>query len=209
MFHRLLKHRSFDTSTAMSKRQSPAAERNKEPIWQVLSTKVIPNAATSGEDVLRVLEIGAGAGVHVAHFGSLLRESGRVFQWFPTDMEESYRQSIEVYIDEAGLVQPQQLVLPPISLTLNEDGIVEDETKKALADGSFDVVVSINMIHISPWQATQGLMKEAKQKLKSGGMLFTYGPYKVGGTCVESNRYGGVVYASLWVNLTYSFEQKL
>jgi hypothetical protein len=43
------------------------------------------------------------------------------------------------------------------------------------------------MIHISPWEATVGLMKTAGQKLKKGGALYLYGPYKQGGTCVESN----------------------
>jgi hypothetical protein len=38
-------------------------------------------------------------------------------------------------------------------------------------------VVAINMIHISPWAATQGLMAGARRVLTEGGMLFLYGPY--------------------------------
>ena len=43
------------------------------------------------------------------------------------------------------------------------------------------------MIHISPWEATIGLFKVASQKLKKGGILYCYGPYKENGTAVESN----------------------
>jgi len=51
----------------------------------------------------------------------------------------------------------------------------------------FFFLFSINMIHISPWGATKGLMKLASEKLRSGGILFCYGPYKESGTAVESN----------------------
>jgi hypothetical protein len=44
------------------------------------------------------------------------------------------------------------------------------------------------MIHVSPWSAAMGLMKVAGEKLKNGGTLFLYGPYKVGGTCHQSNQ---------------------
>jgi hypothetical protein len=44
-----------------------------------------------------------------------------------------------------------------------------------------DVVMCNNMIHISPWAATEGLMAGAARVLPAGGLLFLYGPYKVGG----------------------------
>ena len=37
------------------------------------------------------------------------------------------------------------------------------------------------MIHISPWAATEGLMAGAARVLSAGGVLFLYGPYKIGG----------------------------
>jgi len=40
-----------------------------------------------------------------------------------------------------------------------------------------DAIVSINMIHIAPWAATQGLMKGAGRLLDIDGILFLYGPY--------------------------------
>src|SRR6185436_11895177 len=43
--------------------------------------------------------------------------------------------------------------------------------------GPFDAIVAINMIHISPWEATLGLMAGAGRLLRDGGVLYTYGPY--------------------------------
>jgi hypothetical protein len=50
-----------------------------------------------------------------------------------------------------------------------------------------DLIICINMIHISPWQATVGLMKAAEKLLKPGGVLYCYGPFKEKGSAVESN----------------------
>lgn len=64
---------------------------------------------------------------------------------------------------------------PPLRLN------VEDRPWRALADRVVDVVVSINMIHIAPWEACQGLMAGAARVLKRGGVLYLYGPFMVGG----------------------------
>jgi Protein of unknown function (DUF938) len=39
-------------------------------------------------------------------------------------------------------------------------------------------VVSINMIHIAPWTAAEGLMAGAGRVLPPGGVLYLYGPFK-------------------------------
>jgi hypothetical protein len=39
-------------------------------------------------------------------------------------------------------------------------------------------IIAINLIHISPWSACQGLMKGVGKILHSGGILYLYGPYK-------------------------------
>ena len=41
-----------------------------------------------------------------------------------------------------------------------------------------DAIVCINVIHISPWQATLALMRGAGAMLPAGGVLVTYGPYR-------------------------------
>jgi hypothetical protein len=44
-----------------------------------------------------------------------------------------------------------------------------------------DALVCINMIHITPWAACKGLMTGAERTLRSGGILYLYGPYQIDG----------------------------
>ena len=76
-------------------------------------------------------------------------------------------------------------------LTLDANGITEESTSSTLlsSDQKIDLIICINMIHISPWDATLGLFKLAGQSLSKNGVLYCYGPYKEGGTAVESNLY--------------------
>jgi SAM-dependent methyltransferase len=167
----------------MAKLDSPAAERNKDPIWQVFNAKVVPRL--SADTV--ILEIAAGTGQHVHYISKKLLEKGKNdFQWYPADMDDGYIASTEAYIvDEPEL---RKVVHRPVHVTLNEEGILEMDTRKLFENMHFDCIVNINMIHVSPWSAAMGLMKVAGEKLKNGGTLFLYGPYKVGGTCVQSNQ---------------------
>jgi hypothetical protein len=165
------------------KLESPSAERNKGPIWDVLQSRIFPSDRSAP---FLILEVAAGAGVHTQFFCRHLLDSGKLsFRWYPTDPEDSSKQSIQAHTDEVpGL---SEKVESPTSLTLDADGIMEPETEAKLKDMEFDLIININMIHISPWEATLGLMKLAGEKLVNGGALFLYGPYKVGGTAVESN----------------------
>lgn len=168
---------------------SPSSERNKEPILGVLSEKVVPLLRSTDDDAgnttpgrrLVVLEVAAGAGVHTQHFAS---NFGETVQYYPSDPEEDSRASIA---ERASMNNLQSVIEPPLALTLCETGIQQEETDRVMPPGSLDLIICINMIHISPWGATFGLMKMASAKLRKGGMLYCYGPYKVGGTAVESN----------------------
>lgn len=190
------------------KLDSPPAQRNKEPIWKILSSEILPKltisleqttvdgidpAAVIAENLMtqtppppvRVLEIAAGCGVHTQHFCLRMKKEGwKDFVWYPTDPDATSRASIQSYLDEADLTED---VVSPLPLRLDAHGIVEAETRKAIPDESLDLIVCINMIHISPWEATVGLMKTAQEKLRPGGFLYCYGPYKVNGNAVESN----------------------
>jgi SAM-dependent methyltransferase len=175
--------RSTSSSTVLMsyKLDSPSAQRNKEAIWSVLETKVF----AENKNELRVLEIAAGVGVHSHYFCQQLqaKQNFETIQWFPTDPREESRRSIEAYRTDVS-----EILQAPLALTLNEHGVVED--LQELEKKTFDLIVCINMIHISPWEATVGLMKAAQRLLKPGsGILYCYGPYKEGGTAVESNLY--------------------
>ncbi|HLA72706.1 MAG TPA: DUF938 domain-containing protein [Steroidobacteraceae bacterium] len=142
---------------------SPAAERNKDPILSVLEA-VLPAAGN-------VLEIASGSGQHVCFFASHL--PGLDFQ--PTEPDPASRDSMMARIREAGLTN----VATPIALD------VHDARWPVAAD--IDAVLCINMIHISPWTATDALCRGAARHLRTHGKLVLYGPYLENGTAVPSN----------------------
>ena len=132
---------------------SPAAARNREPILAVLKAH-LPGRG-------RVLEIAAGSGEHAVAFAGALPG----LEWTPSDPSAEARASIAAWSEAAGLPN----LRPALALdVLDEAGWPE---------GPFNAVVCINMIHISPWAATEGLMRLAGRVLPVGGLLATYGPF--------------------------------
>ena len=140
----------------MAKETAPSAERNKQPILDVLE-RVLPARGV-------VLEIGSGTGQHVAHFAQAL--PNLTFQ--PSEMDVARNASIGAWVGGAGL----QNVLSPLAF---------DVSKLPWPIARADAVVCINVIHISPWEATLALVKGAGAILPPGGVLVTYGPYLRGG----------------------------
>ena len=134
-------------------RVSPSTARNRDPILEVLRAR-LPAAGL-------VLEIAAGAGEHAVHNAAALPG----LQWRPTDPDPEALVSIAAWRDHADLPN----LLPPLRL----DAADPDAWPVERAD----VMVNINMIHISPWAATEGLMTGAGRVLPPGGLLFLYGPY--------------------------------
>lgn len=141
-----------------ARQYSPSTIRNRDAILAVLQRVLPPRA--------RVLEIASGTGEHAVHIARAMPE----ITWQPSDPDEAARSSIAAWIAAEGLSN----VLPPLSIDVCDDmWVVDTET--------FDAVVAINMIHISPWEATLGLMTGAAHLLPPGGVLYTYGAYKRGG----------------------------
>lgn len=134
-------------------RVSPSTARNRDPILQVLK----PRLPASG----LVLEIAAGAGEHAVYNAAALPH----LEWQPTDPDPEALASIAAWRDHAALPN----LLPPLRLDASDPD--------AWPVGRADAVVNINMIHISPWSAAQGLMAGAARVLPAGGPLVLYGPY--------------------------------
>lgn len=142
---------------------APAAERNKEPILAVLR-RVLPERGL-------VLEIASGTGQHVAHFAAALPH----LTWQPSEADPDMRASIAAWIAEAGLPN----LLSPLPLDVRE---------KAWPLERAEAVVCINMVHISPWEASLALISGAARVLSRKGILFLYGPYRrFGGHTAPSN----------------------
>lgn len=142
------------TATPGGALASPAAARNREPILRVLKAHLPARG--------RVLEIAAGSGEHAAAFAGALPE----LEWTPSDPSAEARASIAAWAGAANLPN----LRPPLALDVLDEA--------SWLDGPFAAVVCINMIHISPWAATEGLMRLAGQVLPIGGLLATYGPYR-------------------------------
>src|SRR5262245_48849611 len=135
---------------------SPAVARNRDPILTVLQ-RHLPTQGT-------VLEIAAGTGEHAAYFAPQFPR----LAWQPTDLDPEALASIEAH--RAAANAPN--LRAPIEL---------DVTAPAWPVARADAILSINMIHISPWAAAQGLMAGAAQLLPAGGVLYLYGPFKENG----------------------------
>lgn len=132
---------------------APAVARNRDPILGVLR-ETLPDAGT-------VLEIASGTGEHAVHFAAALPH----LVWQPTDPDAQARASIAAHAAATGLAN----LLPVLEL---------DASAPVWPVIRADAVVSINMIHIAPWRAAQGLMTGAARVLAAGAPLYLYGPYR-------------------------------
>jgi hypothetical protein len=134
---------------------SPAADRNKQPILEVLQ-QVLPSQG-------RALEIASGTGQHVAWFAQHLPH----WTWQPTDADAPALNSIDARIAHGSLAN----VRTPLLLDVMSPVWLPADTQP------FDAIYCANMLHIAPWPTCAALMQGAARHLTAGGMLLTYGPY--------------------------------
>lgn len=137
---------------------SDAAERNKQPILDVLQ-RVLPSRGMA-------LEIASGTGQHVAWFASAMRS----WIWQPSDADPQALPAIAAWSAVAGLTNVRAPVLLDVLLP-------QWPSAGAAFTESFDAVYCANMIHIAPWPSCAALMRGAARHLALDGVLVTYGPY--------------------------------
>jgi hypothetical protein len=144
------------THSPAAKRHAPATARNREAIAAVLR-EVLPESGT-------MLEIASGSGEHAVYLAPLFPG----LLWQPSDPDPEALTSIEAW--QADVAADN--LLPPVFL---------DAASKTWPVDRADAVLCINMVHISPWDATVGLMRGAGRLLGAGAPLILYGPYRRAG----------------------------
>jgi Protein of unknown function (DUF938) len=136
----------------LTKRFAPATQRNREAISDVLAA-ILPSNGMA-------LEIASGSGEHVIHFAA--RFPGLI--WQPSDDDADGIASISSWREDVDLPN----ILPPVRLDVRADTWPVKEA---------DAILCINMVHISPWSATEGLCAGAGRLLPPTGLIYLYGPY--------------------------------
>ena len=147
------------------RRQSPSVARNREPIADVF--------ATHGLSAGNVLEIASGTGEH----GAYLTERFDDLRWTYSDIDAESRISQAAWRAAAA----HDRLSGPLIVDASASDWGEAE------QAGWDLIVSINMVHISPFAATEGLLRGAGRLLKPGGHLLLYGPYARKGEIAPSN----------------------
>ena len=157
--------RFYEAPSSGQRRSAPAAQRNREPIAEVLRGWLPPHGV--------VLEIASGTGEHAVHFAAAFPS----LDWQPSDIHPDALRSIEAWRSAAAL--------PNLRAPIVLDAAAADwpvahacgHNRGAAENRGVDVVLNLNMVHISPWRAALGLLNGAARALKRGGALILYGPW--------------------------------
>ncbi len=88
--------------------------------------------------------------------------------WQPSDLEDEARSSIDAWRRHELIANMRE----PLAIDASTDHWGIDAA---------DAIVCINMVHISPWTATEGVIRGAARLLPSDGILYLYGPYRIDG----------------------------
>lgn len=137
------------------RKTSISATRNAAHIQQILK-KVLPKYGS-------VLEIGSGTGQHSIVFAEALPS----LKWIPSDADNLNFDSINGW---------RQLA---INNTPDTPRLIDASSGNWFFNVNDNItsIVVINVIHISPWSVTKGILKGAQKILPRGGVLYFYGPF--------------------------------
>jgi len=140
------------------KQTTPSADRNMDVVRDRLLDLIPENARD-------LLEVSSGTGQHGAHCAPVMPN----LRWWPTEYAAERMASIAAYVADCSLpnfMAPQQL------------DVMDGNWPVAVQPETADVILNINMIHITPWQACVGLLNGSGRKLGAGGLLILYGPFR-------------------------------
>jgi hypothetical protein len=144
--------RFYEAAAAGERRSAPAAQTKRERISGVLA-EWLPDRGV-------VLEIASGTGEHAVHYAE--RFPGH--EWQPSDVHADALGSIRAWRDDSGLSNIRE-------------PIVVDASSADWPIDRADAVLSINMVHISPWASALGMIENASRLLGAGAPLILYGPW--------------------------------
>ena len=144
--------RFYEAPVAGVRRSAPAVARNREPIADVLG-EWLPESGV-------VLEIASGSGEHALYFAQRFP----ALEWQPSDVHPDALASIEAWRATVGLANVRE-------------AIAIDSAAPDWPIERADAVLSINMVHISPWASALGLIAGSARVLAAGAPLILYGPW--------------------------------
>lgn len=144
--------RFYEQPTSDARRTAPAASRNVDPIIAVLE-QWLPGHGL-------VLELASGTGEHGVAFARRFPH----LQWQPSDPNPDALRSIAAWRAAEGSAN----LAAPVALDARDSDWPLQHA---------DAVLSINMVHISPWTAAVGLLDGAARLLGAGAPLILYGPW--------------------------------
>ena len=128
------------------RRHAPATIRNRDPILEVLRGLLPPMGS--------VLEIASGSGEHIIYFAPRLP----LLDWQPSDVDPASLESVKAWAATVKTCNLKEPILLDAGLT---DWPVSE----------VDAILCTNLLHISPWSTTLGLLRGASEKLSAGGLL--------------------------------------
>lgn len=147
----------------IDKPYSPACERNREPILDVLRQHFA--------DRRHVLEIGSGTGQHAVYFAAAMPW----LTWQCSDVADNLP-GIRSWLDDAGLANT------PTPLAL-------DVQAGPWPAPRFDAAFTANTLHIMDWPAVRDCFRGLDATLAADATLVAYGPFNDDGAYTsESNR---------------------
>ena len=143
----------------------PSAARNAGPIRDVLTGLLTPLAPDA-----TVLEVASGSG----HHATVMAAAFPRITWQPSERDLQGHAEVAARVTDANL---PNLRAP----------VILDVLSPPWPIAHADALLCINMIHISPWEATIALFAGAARL--GAGLVVTYGPYRIDGDWgADSNR---------------------